>query len=52
MNRSDEDMMRATRDRLAFKVVRLVEGEAEGRFAIGALVALVLTALAISVTIP
>ena len=40
--------MPATRDRLSFKVFRLVEGEAEGRFAIGALIALVLTTLVIS----
>jgi hypothetical protein len=37
--------MAAKRDRLTFKVFRFVEGEAEGRFAIGALVALVLSAL-------
>jgi len=40
--------MPGNRDRLTFRVLRLVEGEAEGRFAIGALVALVLAALAVS----
>jgi hypothetical protein len=33
------------RDRLIFKFFRLVEGEAEGRFAISALVILVLAAV-------
>jgi hypothetical protein len=40
--------MAANRDRLLFKVFRIVEGEAEGRFAISALVALVLAALTVS----
>lgn len=39
--------MAVQRDRLLFKFFRLVEGEAEGRFAISALVALVLVALMI-----
>jgi hypothetical protein len=41
--------MAASRNRLIFKFFRLVEGEAEGRFAISALVALVLAALIVSV---
>lgn len=41
--------MAPSRDRLIFKFFRLVEGEAEGRFAISALVALVLAALIASV---
>jgi hypothetical protein len=44
-----EEMMAVNRDRLIFKFFRLVEGEAEGRFAILALVILVLGGL-ISVT--
>jgi hypothetical protein len=39
--------MADNRDRLIFKVFRLLEGEAEGRFAISALVALVLAALVV-----
>lgn len=45
---SYEEAMAAGRDRLIFKIFRLIEGEAEGRFAISALVALVLAALALS----
>jgi hypothetical protein len=37
--------MAANRDRLNFKLFRLVEGEAEGRFAILALVAIAIFAL-------
>ena len=37
--------MATNRNRLIFRLFRLVEGEAEGRFAISALVALVLAAL-------
>jgi hypothetical protein len=37
--------MIANRDRLVFKAFRLVEGEAECRFAIAALVALVVIAI-------
>jgi hypothetical protein len=44
----DEGAM-GSRDRLIFKFCRLVEGEAEGRFAISALVALVLAALTLSI---
>jgi len=40
-----EEMMAVNRDRLIFKLFRLVEGEAEGRFAILALVILVLGGL-------
>jgi hypothetical protein len=40
--------MAAGRDRLIFKFFGLVEGEAEGRFAISALLALVLAALIVS----
>jgi hypothetical protein len=47
-NLLDEGAM-GSRDRLIFKFCRLVEGEAEGRFAISALVALVLAALILSV---
>jgi hypothetical protein len=36
--------MEPDRDRLIFKLFRLVEGQAEGRFAISALVALVFAA--------
>jgi hypothetical protein len=39
--------MPASRDRLNFKICRLVEGEADGRFAIVALVVLALAALLI-----
>jgi hypothetical protein len=46
-----EDAMAANRDRLIFRLFRLVEGEAEGRFAISALVALVLAALLICVAL-
>ena len=42
---SHEEAMAATRSRLVFRFFRLVEGEAEGRFAVSALVALVLAAL-------
>jgi hypothetical protein len=45
MQASNEEAMAANRDRLLFKFFHLVEGEAEGRFAISALVALVLAAL-------
>ena len=48
MRKSDEGAMAASRDRLSFKFFRLVEGEAEGRFAISALLALVLAALIVS----
>jgi hypothetical protein len=48
---SDEETMAATRDRLVFRFFRLVEGEAEGRFAIAALVALVLAALIVLLTV-
>jgi hypothetical protein len=40
--------MAANRDRLTFKFFRVVEGAAEGRFAISALVVLVLAALVVS----
>jgi hypothetical protein len=43
--------MPANRDRLIFRFFRLVEGEAEGRFAISALVALVLAALVICIAL-
>jgi hypothetical protein len=43
-----EEPMTANRDRLLFKFFRVVEGEAEGRFAISALVALVLLLCAVS----
>jgi hypothetical protein len=43
--------MAANRDRLIFRLFRLVEGEAEGRFAMSALVALVLAALLICVAL-
>jgi hypothetical protein len=46
-----EDAMAANRDRLIFRLFRLVEGEAEGRFAMSALVALVLAALLICVAL-
>lgn len=46
-----EDAMAANRDRLIFRLFRLVEGEAEGRFAISALVTLVLAALLICVAL-
>jgi hypothetical protein len=42
-----EEAMAANRDRLIFRFFRLVEGEAEGRFAISALVALVLATLVV-----
>jgi len=42
--------MAATRDRLMFKFFRLVEGEAQGRFAISALVVLVLAAILIFIS--
>jgi len=45
---SPDEAMDAKRDRLIFKFFRLVEGEAEGRFAISALVTLVLAALIVS----
>jgi hypothetical protein len=48
MRVSNEEAMAAKRDRLLFRFFRVVEGEAEGRFAISALVALVLTALTVS----
>jgi hypothetical protein len=41
--------MAGKRDRLIFKFCHLVEGEAEGRFAIAALVVVVLAALVIAV---
>jgi hypothetical protein len=41
--------MAASRNRLIFKFFRLVEGEAEGQFAIVALVALVLAVLVVSI---
>jgi hypothetical protein len=44
----NEEAMAAKRDRLLFRFFRIVEGEAEGRFAISALVALVLAALTVS----
>jgi hypothetical protein len=44
---SYEEAMAGNRDHLVFKFFRLVEGEAEGRFAISALIALVLAALII-----
>ena len=37
--------MASNRDRLSFRVFRLIEGEAEGRFAIMALVAIALFVL-------
>jgi hypothetical protein len=37
--------MASNRDRLSFKLFRLIEGEAEGRFAITALVTVALVAL-------
>ena len=40
--------MAASPNRLIFKFFRVVEGEAEGRFAIAALVALVLAILIVS----
>jgi hypothetical protein len=40
--------MAASRNRLIFKIFHFVEGEAEGRFAISALVALVLAALIVA----
>jgi hypothetical protein len=43
--------MASTRDRLVFRFFRLVEGEAEGRFAISALVALVLAVLIMLLTL-
>jgi hypothetical protein len=39
------------RDRLVFRMFRLVEGEAEGRFAIYALVFLVVAALVASIVL-
>jgi hypothetical protein len=48
MRASNEEAMAANRDRLLFRFFRIVEGEAEGRFAISALVALVLAALTVS----
>jgi hypothetical protein len=42
--------MASTRDRLVFRFFRLVEGEAEGRFAISALFALVLAVLIMLLT--
>ena len=48
MRVSNEEAMAAKRDRLLFRVFRIVEGEAEGRFAISALVAIVLAALTVS----
>lgn len=46
---SSEEAMAANRNRLMFKFFRLAEGEAEGRFAISALVAVVLAALTVSI---
>ncbi len=46
----NEEAMAGDRDRLTFKLFRFVEGEAEGRFAISALVALVLAALIVLLT--
>jgi hypothetical protein len=43
--------MASTRDRLVFRCFRFVEGEAEGRFAISALVALVLAVLIMLLTL-
>jgi hypothetical protein len=43
--------MAANRDRLIFRFFRLVEGEAEGRFAISALVTLMLAALAVCIVL-
>ena len=40
--------METNREKLTFKLFRVVEGAAEGRFAISALVALVLAALVAS----
>jgi hypothetical protein len=47
----DEETMAATRDRLVFRFFRLIEGEAEGRFAISALVALVLAVFIVLLTV-
>ena len=48
MRALSKEAMAADRDRLLFKFFRLVEGEAEGRSAISALVALVLAVLIVS----
>jgi hypothetical protein len=45
---SNEEVMAANHDRLLFKLFHLVEGEAEGRFGIAALVALMLAALIVT----
>jgi hypothetical protein len=44
----NEKAMAANRDRLTFRFLGLVEGEAEGRFAVLALVALATVALVLS----
>ena len=43
--------MAANRDRLIFRLFRIVEGEAEGRFAISALVALVIVILVVCIAL-
>ena len=49
--RSGGFIVAGNRDRLIFKFFRVVEGKAEGRFAISALVILVIAALLVSFTL-
>ncbi len=46
-----EEAIPANRDRLIIRFFRLVEGEAEGRFAISALVTLVLAAFVVCIAL-